>query len=131
MCYLSTIVRASQNFEGGAWVSYDAAFRRQAANRGSLDWTVMDEGGVWASYDAAFWRQAANRGSLDWAAIDLTIYNEAFTGRAKLLPRCHYCLAETHETRDCQCVPSSKHRWRRWPGWHTEQERVHYWRRQT
>uniref|UniRef100_A0A1X7ST85 Uncharacterized protein n=1 Tax=Amphimedon queenslandica TaxID=400682 RepID=A0A1X7ST85_AMPQE len=29
--YLRTIVRASRNFEGTAWVSYDAAFRRQAA----------------------------------------------------------------------------------------------------
>jgi hypothetical protein len=37
---------------------------------------------VWASYDAAFRRQAANRRSFDWAAIDPMIYNEAFTGRA-------------------------------------------------
>ena len=58
MGYLRTIVRASRNFEGAAWASYDAAFRRQAANRKSLDWGTFDP----------------------------TIYNEAFTGRAKLNP---------------------------------------------
>ena len=77
MGYLRTIVRASRNFEGTAWASYDAAYHRQAANRHSLD----------------------------WATIDPTIYNEAFTGRARPLPRCRYCLAETHEARDCQYAP--------------------------
>lgn len=77
MCYLRTIVRASPNFEGAAW----------------------------ASYDAAYWRQATNRGSFNWAPIDPTIYNEAFTGRARLMPRCRYCLLETHEARDCQYAP--------------------------
>ena len=77
MGYLRTIVRASRNFEGAAWASYDAAFRRQAANRKSLDWGM----------------------------IDPTIYNEAFTGRAKLMPRCRYCLADTHEARECQFAP--------------------------
>lgn len=72
MCYLRTIVRTSHNFEGTAWASYDAAYRRQAANRKLLD----------------------------WATIDPTIY-EAFTGRTKLLPRCRYCstpqgTANTH-----------------------------------
>ena len=77
MGYLRTIVQVSRNFERAAWASYDAAYR---------------------------W-QAANRHSLDWANIDPTIYNEAFTGRARLLPRCRYCLAETHEARDCQYAP--------------------------
>ena len=35
--YMRTIVRASRNFEGTAWVTYDMSFRRAAANRGSLD----------------------------------------------------------------------------------------------
>jgi hypothetical protein len=75
--YMRTIVRASRNFEGAAWASYDAAYRRQAANKQSLD----------------------------WATIDPTIYNEAFTGRARLVPRCCYCLADTHEARECQYAP--------------------------
>ena len=60
MAYLRTIVRASRNFEGSAWATYDAAYRRQAAN---------------------------NR-RLDWATPDPALYNEAFTGRAKAIPRC-------------------------------------------
>ncbi len=60
MSYLRTIVRASRNFADTAWASYDAAFRHQAANRQSLE----------------------------WATIDSALYNEAFTGRAKILPRC-------------------------------------------
>ena len=77
MWYLCTIVRASRNFEGAAWASYDAAYRRQAANRDSFD----------------------------SATIDPTIYNEAFTCRAKLMPRCLYCLADTHEACECQYAP--------------------------
>ena len=42
MAYLRTITRASRNFEGTAWVSYDMAFRRQAANQRSLYWGVID-----------------------------------------------------------------------------------------
>ena len=42
--YMRTIVRASRTFESTAWASYDVAYRRQAANRGSLDWGVLDSG---------------------------------------------------------------------------------------
>ena len=77
MGYMRTIVRASRNFEGAAWASYDAAYRRQAANKQSLD----------------------------WATIDPTIYNEAFTGWARLVPRCLYCLTDTHVAQECQYAP--------------------------
>ena len=77
MGYLRIIVRASRNFEGSVWATYDAAYRRQAANRRSFDWAV----------------------------IDPTIYNEAFTGRAKLLQRYRYCLSDTHEARECSYTP--------------------------
>ena len=77
MGYLRTIVRASRNFEGSAWASYDAAYRRQAANRRSFDWSI----------------------------IDPTIYNEAFTGRARVMSRCRYCLADTHDAHECQYAP--------------------------
>ena len=39
--YLRTITKASRTFESSAWASYDMAFRRQAANRGSLDWGLI------------------------------------------------------------------------------------------
>ena len=42
MGYLWNIVRVSRNFEGSAWASYDAAYRRQSANRRSLEWAVID-----------------------------------------------------------------------------------------
>ena len=40
--YLRTITKASRTFESSAWASYDMAFRRQAANCGSLDWVFVD-----------------------------------------------------------------------------------------
>ena len=75
--YLRTIVRASRTFESTAWAAYDVAYRRQAANSGSLDWGILDAG----------------------------LYNDAFTGRAKAIPRCTYCLADTHHARDCPDAP--------------------------
>ena len=80
MAYLRTITRASRNFEGTAWASYDMAFRRQAANQRSLDWGV----------------------------IDSALYNEAFTGRARLIPRCRFCLADTHDSRECTFAPEER-----------------------
>ena len=71
--YLRTIVCASRNFEGTAWLSYDAAFR---------------------------W-QAAIHGSFDWGATDPTLYNEAFTGWARIKARCSHCLSDTHGSRSC------------------------------
>ena len=78
MAYLKTIVHASRNFEGS----------------------------VWASYDMAFHRQAASSGSYDWATIDTALYNEAFTGRTKAVPRCRYCLSDYHNAADCHFGPA-------------------------
>ena len=80
MAYLRTITCASRNFEGEAW----------------------------ASYDMAYCRQAANQRSLDWGELDPVLYNEAFTGRAKLIPRCRYCLADSHDTKDCAFAPEGQ-----------------------
>ena len=63
------------------------------------------ESAAWASYDMAFHRQATNRGSLDWDVVDAILYNEAFAGRAKTVPRCWYCLADTHPSQDCMHAP--------------------------
>ena len=32
--------------------------------------------------------------------IDLALYSEAFTSQAQLSPRCHFCLADSHDTRE-------------------------------
>ena len=76
--YLRIITKASRTFDSSAWASYDMAYRRQAANRGSLDWGVVDP----------------------------ALYNEAFAGRAKLIPRCRYCLADTHSSQECLHAPA-------------------------
>ena len=67
--------------------------------------TVVRAAGAWATYDAVCRRQAANRGSLDWGAIDNTLYSEAFTGRARVVPRCSYCLDDTHASHECSFAP--------------------------
>ena len=71
--YQASIVRAARNFEGSAWVAYDRQYRREALARRSLNWS-----------------QANSR-----------LYNEAFTGRAKAIPRCHHCLSDTHASSAC------------------------------
>ena len=76
--YLRTITKASRTFETSAWASYDMAFRRQAANRGSLDWGI----------------------------VDAALYNEAFAGRAKQIPRCKYCFSDTHSSTECPHAPA-------------------------
>ena len=77
--YLRTIMKASRTFESSAWASYDMAYRRQAANRGSLDWGIVDP----------------------------ALYNETFAGRAKLIPRCKYCLADTHSSQEYLHAPAA------------------------
>ena len=71
--YLRMIVRASQTFEGPAWVSYDSQFHRKAA-------LVK---------------------SWDWGSPDTALYNECFTGRAKLKVLCKHCLSDTHTEQQC------------------------------
>ena len=76
--YMRSIVRASRNFEGTAWVSYDMSYRRAAANKGSLDWGLPDPGR----------------------------FNDAFVGRAKAVPRCSFCLSDTHVADSCPDAPA-------------------------
>ena len=71
--YSRTIVRASQIFEGPAWVSYDSQFRRKAAALKSWDWGTIDAG----------------------------LYNECFTGRAKTRALCKICLSDSHLDSHC------------------------------
>ncbi len=66
--YMATIIRAERNFQEGSWVAYDRQYRREALARRDLNWSRTDS----------------------------TLYNEAFTGRAKTIPRCNYCMQEDH-----------------------------------
>ena len=56
--YQAMIVRAERNYEGSRWVVYDRQFRREALARKDLNWSVPDS----------------------------RLYNEAFTGRARVIP---------------------------------------------
>ena len=71
--YQRTIVRASQLFEGPAWVNYDAQFRRKASMTKSWE----------------------------WGSSDTALYNECFTGRAKAKTYCRFCYSDTHADRYC------------------------------
>ncbi len=62
-------------------------------------------GDGWAVYDTCFRRQAAVSKSLDWGMIDFNLYNETFTGRAKVLARCSHCASEMHSSSDCAYAP--------------------------
>ena len=77
MAYLRTIVHAQCTFSGEGWVMYDTCYRRQAA--------VLK--------------------TLNWSQIDFNRYNEIFTGRAKPLARCRYCMSENHRSHECRYAP--------------------------
>ncbi len=79
MAYLRTITHAARNFDGPTWATYNMAFRRQAANRKSLDWGV----------------------------IDSAPYSETFTGRVKSIPHCQFCQLDTHKSEECAFAPES------------------------
>ena len=80
----AAIVRAERNFEDKRWVTYDRCFRREALAAKSLDWSVPN----------------------------LRLYNEAFTGHARTIPRCTFCLQEDHGSQVCPRNPN-----RPWFGW--------------
>ncbi len=82
--YLATVVRAERNYETGRWAAYDRQFRREALARKSLDWSMPDP----------------------------RLYSEAFTGRAKAIPRCSLCLMDDHLAHNCPRNPSQS-----WGGW--------------
>ena len=64
----------------------------------TITWASCNfDSSAWASYDMAFHRQAANRGSLDWGLVDMALYNEAFTSRAKTIVQCSFCLSNTSQ----------------------------------
>ena len=85
--YQASIVRAGRNFVDRRWVAYDRCFRREALAQKNLDWSEPNA----------------------------RLYNEAFTGRAKVLPRCSFCLQEDHVAQYCPRNPN-----RPWPGWYQD-----------
>jgi hypothetical protein len=76
--YQSTILKAAHNYEGANWVAYDRQFRRDMLAKKDLNWSTPN----------------------------IRLYNEAFTGRAKSVPRCPHCLCEDHGGTQCPHNPN-------------------------
>ena len=76
--YQAIIVRAERNYEGKRWVAYDRQYR---------------------------W-EALARKDLNWSATDPRLYSEAFTGRARSIARCNYCLQDDHTAAQCPRNPN-------------------------
>lgn len=71
-------MRAARNYEGDRWVSYDRQFRREALARKDLDWSTPNP----------------------------RLYNEAFTGWARSISRCSFCLQDDHKSDICTRNPN-------------------------
>ena len=76
MAYMGTMIRASQEYEGAAWATYDVGFRRQAAATGQRD----------------------------WSRVNSSLYAICFTGRARRGQRCELCLSAAHRTAECSTL---------------------------
>jgi len=76
--YQATILRAAHNYEGANWVAYDRQYRRDMLAKKDLNWSVPNS----------------------------RLYNEAFTGRARSIPRCQHCLSEDHYASNCPHNPN-------------------------
>ena len=50
-------------------------------------------------------RQAAATRNLVWFIPNSALYNEAFTGQTKAIPRCQHCLSEKHTLNNCPDCP--------------------------
>ena len=56
---------------------------------------------------------------LDWSMPNARLYNEAFTGHARTIPRCSFCLQEDHLAQACPRNPN-----RPWFGWYNNPSAV-------
>ena len=52
----------------------------------------------WVTYDSLYYRQAAATRSLSWATDDQSLYNKVFSGKAKPVARCKFCLSKYHSS---------------------------------
>ncbi len=75
--YQAQIVRTARNYDSDHWIAYDGQFRREALARKDLNWSVPNH----------------------------RLYNEAFTGWARAIARCTYCLQDDHKTELCPRNP--------------------------
>ena len=77
LAYNLTIIKASQQYDGLLWRSYDVYYRVSAA---------------------------AASGNQKWSRLDTDLFTQFFTGRARL---CAMCDSVSHGSADCPSAPSS------------------------
>ena len=70
LAYMLTIMKAAREYEDPTWILYDLAYRDKAA-------------------------ATKNR---TWSQIDVGLYNQIFTGRARQLKLCKHCNSTSHAT---------------------------------
>ena len=75
LSYMIDIIRASQDFEGSAWVTYDDTFRRQVAN---------------------------NKEKI-WSNINTSLFLLCFTSKARTSRRCEFCFTTYHMSGPHRC----------------------------
>ena len=63
------------------------------------------EGTRWTAYDRSYRWQALARKDLNWSVPDPRLYSEAFTGRARAIARCVWCLEDDHTNAMCPKNP--------------------------
>ena len=64
-------------------------------------------GDGWLSYDRRFRLRAAVDPGMSWATIDTTLWNLAFSGKAKAT-RCKHCFSLSHPSADCELASTSE-----------------------
>ena len=83
MVYQAMIVKCSHDFEGLAWVQYDWAYRRQAAQTKDLG----------------------------WSCLNLTLFSLCFAGKARRNIACAHCLSDNYASDMCPENPSRSFFW--------------------
>ena len=58
-----------------------------------------------SAYDACYRRQACRLRSLNCSVEDMTLAQEAFVGRARVVSRCCFYLGHTHSLVECPLAP--------------------------
>ena len=69
-----------------------------------LEAHTENAGDGWLGYDRRFRMAAAGNPSINWAAIDTTLWNLAFSGKARSA-RCKHCFSLSHLSKDCEWEP--------------------------
>lgn len=66
-----------------------------------IDASIQYEGDGWVGYDHRYRLSAAANSTKVWSSLDPTLWNLAFTGKAKVT-RCKHCFCLTHTSSECE-----------------------------